>query len=149
MAKKKSSRASRARRSAAAPSPTAIDRQVGARIRVGRKLRGMSLQDLAKALKVSYQQVQKYELGRNRVSAGRLFELTVILDFPITFFFYGAPKSTAVGFSDGSKEDPEAMSRLNKRETLEFVRALRMVNDPQLRKRILALVRLLGDQGDL
>jgi transcriptional regulator with XRE-family HTH domain len=111
--------------------PSPIDIHVGTRIRLRRTLLGMSQERLGEALGLTFQQVQKYERGVNRVGASRLFDLSRVLDVPISFFFDDLPESLAgtygshlnrrgTGFSemhDGFTDDA-----LNRRETLELVR---------------------------
>ena len=143
MRKRRSARLPRSANPAGETSASAIDRYVGARIRMARKLRGMSLKRLAMLLNVTYQQVQKYEQGHNRISAGRLYELISILEVPITFFFEGtAPQPSIV---PSAHSDTDAMNQINNRETLGLLRAFRAIEDANVRKKILNLVRMLGD----
>src|SRR5271166_1209637 len=112
--------------------PSPIDVHVGARIRLRRTLLGMSQERLGEALGLTFQQVQKYERGVNRVGASRLFDLSRVLDVPISFFFddmpdnlantYGAPPGRRpTGFPE--PQTGYADEALNRRETLELVRA--------------------------
>ena len=132
-----------------------IDTHVGARIRLRRTLMGMSQERLGEALGLTFQQVQKYERGVNRVGASRLFDLSRVLDVPISFFFddmpeplsamHGSHQSTraAGGFAeaqDGFGTD-DALSR---RETLELVRAYYRIHDPAVRKRVFDLIKSMG-----
>jgi transcriptional regulator with XRE-family HTH domain len=134
-----------------------IDIHVGSRLKLRRTLMGMSQERLADALGVTFQQVQKYERGVNRVSASRLFDLSRILDVPISFFYddmpeqlattYGGQAGTlgarrAMGFSeaqDGFGND----DTLNRRETLELVRAYYRITDAAVRKRVFELIKSL------
>ncbi len=107
------------------------------------------MQSLAKSLNVSYQQIQKCEFGRNRIGAGRLYELCSVLGVPITFFFEGIPQQPTV--SPNSQKDDKTDSefgnvidQMNKRDTLEIVRAFCDIADPNVRKKLLAIARLLG-----
>ena len=133
--------------------PSPIDVHVGSRIRLRRTLLGMSQERLGEALGLTFQQVQKYERGVNRVGASRLFDLSRVLDVPISFFFddmpdsltqaFGAPAARrATGFSESS--DSFADETLNRRETLELVRAYYRITDPAIRKRVFELIKSMG-----
>ena len=113
----------------------------------------MSQERLGEALGLTFQQVQKYERGVNRVGASRLFDLSRVLDVPISFFFddmpdaltssFGAPAARrAAGFADPS--DTFADDTLNRRETLELVRAYYRITDPSVRKRVFELIKSMG-----
>ncbi len=124
--------------------PHPVDVHVGQRIRVRRTLRGMSQMQVAEALGLTFQQLQKYEKGSNRVSASRLFELSQILDVPTSYFYEEMPttpksrnRATAATSDKGS--DP-----MTKRETLEFVRAYYRIKDPAIRDSIAALTRAMA-----
>jgi transcriptional regulator with XRE-family HTH domain len=115
-----------------------IDRRVGARLRERRLLLGMSQQQLAKALGITFQQVQKYENGANRISASRLWDISRRLDVPIDWFFGG----------DGAGERAvyRAEATLAKRETLELVRNYFSIPNAELRRALVALARAAGDE---
>ena len=145
------------------PRPSPIDVHVGSRIRLRRTLMGMSQERLGEALGLTFQQVQKYERGVNRVGASRLFDLSRVLDVPISFFFDDMPEplatvyggqSSAVGggrrnyaFAEGQEGfgagGDEAM---NRRETLDLVRAYYRITDGAVRKRVLDLVKSLAPE---
>ena len=113
----------------------------------------MSQERLGEALGLTFQQVQKYERGVNRVGASRLFDLSRVLDVPISFFFDDMPDSLASSFGgqlsrrtgafpelqDGFGDDT-----LNRRETLELVRAYYRITDPAVRKRVFDLIKSMG-----
>ena len=133
--------------------PSPIDVHVGSRIRLRRTLLGMSQERLGEALGLTFQQVQKYERGVNRVGASRLFDLSRVLDVPISFFFDDMPDSLtstfgmqsarrATGFTEPS--DSFADDTLNRRETLELVRAYYRITDPAIRKRVFDLIKSMG-----
>ena len=133
--------------------PSPIDIHVGSRIRLRRTLLGMSQERLGEALGLTFQQVQKYERGVNRVGASRLFDLSRVLDVPISFFFDDMPDNIASSFGaslprrvSGLAELPEANSddTLNRRETLELVRAYYRITDPSVRKRVFDLIKSMG-----
>lgn len=132
----------RRRKTIAIDGPDPVDVHVGQRLRQRRTLLGMSQEKLANAFGVSFQQVQKYERGANRISASRLHLLTKVLDVPITYFFEGLPDvMPARGEALKPTEGDEQMTR---RETLELVRAYYRINDPTVRRRVVDLVRALG-----
>jgi len=111
-----------------------------------RTLLGLSQEKLGKALGLTFQQVQKYERGANRIGSGRLFKLSRILDVPVGFFFDDMGDGTgkrAKGLSDTGPAiyDPE---QLTKRETLELVRAYYRIRDPKIRKRTFELVKSIA-----
>lgn len=128
--------------------PTWIDVHVGQRVRQRRTLLGYSQERLAEALNLTFQQVQKYERGANRVGAGRLYELSKALDVPVTYFFEDLPEAP-----EGSASGPamqEAAQRqydadpMAQRETLLLVRAYYNIGDPAIRRRLLDLIRAMG-----
>ncbi len=132
--------------------PTWVDVHVGQRVRQRRTLLGYSQERLAEALDLTFQQVQKYERGANRVGAGRLFELSKALDVPVTYFFEDLP-DTPTAEPSGPRMLEEAQQRyegdpMAQRETMLLVRAYYGVNDPVLRRRLLDLIRSLGAPAD-
>ena len=135
--------------------PSPIDVHVGSRIRLRRTLLGMSQERLGEALGLTFQQVQKYERGVNRVSASRLFDLSRVLDVPISFFFddmpdalaaaYGTqPQRRVAGFAEA--QDGFGDDSLNRRETLELVRTYYRITDTALRKKVFKLIKSMGPQ---
>lgn len=133
--------------------PSPIDVHVGTRIRLRRTLMGMSQERLGEALGLTFQQVQKYERGVNRVGASRLFDLSRVLDVPISFFFDDMPDSltSSLGGPGGRRTtslsespDPFGDETLNRRETLELVRAYYRITDPSVRKRVFDLIKSMG-----
>jgi transcriptional regulator with XRE-family HTH domain len=129
-----------------------IDKHVGARVRLRRTLLGMSQEKLGEALGLTFQQVQKYERGANRVGASRLFDLGRVLDVPVSFFFDGmdadtmasSPAAQAAG-SAAITTAEDAVDPMATRETLELVRAYYAIRDPDIRKRVADLARVLGN----
>ena len=127
-----------------------VDAHVGSRVRLRRTLLGMSQEKLGHALGLTFQQVQKYERGANRISAARLHLLGQVLDVPVLFFFDDMPESikTAPGAQPRNTGEPppesfeaEAMSR---RETMELVRAYYRITDFAVRKRVFELVKSIA-----
>lgn len=119
--------------------PNLIDRHVGRRLRWRRRELKLSQEVLAERLGVTFQQVQKYERGANRVSAGRLFELARALDTTIPYFFEGAEAVNAA--IDGLAEDGTAFTGLIDADAVDLVIAFQAIHDPELRKSILAMVK--------
>ena len=134
--------------------PSPVDVHVGARIRLRRTLMGMSQERLGDALGLTFQQVQKYERGVNRVGASRLFDLSRILDVPISFFYdnmAGAQpgstpqtQSAVHGFAESQEGFGGGDDNMTKRETLELVRAYYRISDPTVRKRMFELIKSMG-----
>ncbi|WP_372400518.1 helix-turn-helix domain-containing protein [Azospirillum sp. HJ39] len=125
---------------------TAVDRYVGSRIRLRRTLLGMTQTVLGQAVGLTFQQIQKYEKGANRVSASRLWQFGAALDVPVSFFFDGLADQGHL--PDVILEpdlctpgEPDPMAR---RETLELVRAYYRIEDRGLRRRLLDLIRAVA-----
>ncbi len=126
-----------------------IDVHVGARLRQRRTLLGMTQTNLDDAIGVSFQQMQKYENGANRISASRLFALSRILDVPIQFFFDDMPaavaaSSPAQGGGRTKKPPSYEPDPMAKRETLGLVRAYYKIRDPEIRKHLFEMTKTLG-----
>ena len=127
--------------------PEAVDVYVGGRVRQRRTMLGMSQEKLGEALGLTFQQVQKYERGANRIGASRLHQISEVLDVPINFFFEDISPSltkkrgkTALAEAQAEYDhDPMA-----KRETLELVRSYYKIKDPKVRRRIFDLIKQLG-----
>ncbi len=123
-----------------------VDEHVGARIRVRRTLLGMNQEKLGEILGLSFQQIQKYEKGANRVSASRLFQLAKIFNVPVSYFFENVPADSASHarrLSDDGKAVPADMP--TSRESLELIRAYHGIPDPARRKIVLGLIEALAD----
>ncbi|MFO1072982.1 MAG: helix-turn-helix transcriptional regulator [Geminicoccaceae bacterium] len=137
----------------AAPHPT--DVLVGQQLRRQRTLLGMSQERLGSLLGVTYQQVQKYERGINRIGSSRLQELARILGVPVSYFFpaeasAGLAASAATPTAEGalvSLAEGPGSSMVDRRETLELVRAFNRIGDPLIRRRMLDLARALATAG--
>jgi transcriptional regulator with XRE-family HTH domain len=138
-------------RTASTGNPNPIDVHVGSRVRLRRTLLGMSQEKLGEAIGLTFQQVQKYERGANRIGSSRLFDLSRVLDVPVSFFFDDmAPgvSSRSPGRLKGlseQKQEPFERDPMAKRETLELVRAYYRITDPQVRKRIFELTKSLAN----
>ncbi|MCX7304052.1 MAG: helix-turn-helix domain-containing protein [Hyphomicrobiales bacterium] len=129
------------------PNPT--DLHVGSRIRLRRNMLGMSQEKLGENLGITFQQIQKYEKGTNRVGASRLQAIATILGVPPAFFFEDLP-GDKTGASAGFAEDASTMSALDfvtSAEGLQLNRAFVRVSDPKVRRRIIDLVKSLAGDG--
>jgi transcriptional regulator with XRE-family HTH domain len=128
-------------------SPNPIDLHVGGRIRMRRKVLGVSQERLAEALGLTFQQVQKYERGANRVSASKLYEIARFLSAPIAYFFEGLADPTTASDSD-TDEGPEQFVHdfLMTPEGLELAATFPKVRKGKIRRRVLELVRTLADE---
>ncbi|MDB5369481.1 MAG: transcriptional regulator [Roseomonas sp.] len=132
--------------------PSPIDTHVGSRVRLRRTLLGLSQEKLGEALGLTFQQVQKYERGVNRIGASRLFDLSRVLDVPIGFFFDDMPGVPGNGGGmtrprmGGFAEQQEGFEddTLHRRETLELVRAYYRIGEPAVRKRVFELIKSLA-----
>lgn len=124
--------------------PNAVDRHVGSRVRLRRQLLNMSQERLGEELGVTFQQVQKYERGTNRVGAGRLWVLARVLDVPVSFFYEGVTETMAQpGFSDGD-QTPIVDDFIQSADGVALAQAFAKISDPKVRRRILELVRTLA-----
>ncbi len=121
-----------------------IDAQVGNRVRIRRMLIGMSQEKLGDLLGLTFQQVQKYEKGVNRIGAGRLYEISRILGVPIDFF-YESVAGTGEGFAE-SENAPPVMEFVSSGEGLQLSLAFMKIKDPKVRKRVLDLVKSLANE---
>jgi transcriptional regulator with XRE-family HTH domain len=115
--------------------PSAVDVHVGGRVRQRRQGLGLSQEQLGAAIGLTFQQVQKYECGANRIGASRLFDIAGALGVPISFFFEG--------LLDGA--DLES-GRFNSREMRDLVGAYQRINDRTVRKRLLEMAKTLSRQ---
>jgi transcriptional regulator with XRE-family HTH domain len=125
--------------------PNPIDKHVGSRVRMRRVLIGMSQEKLGEALGLTFQQVQKYEKGTNRIGASRLQQISTILGVPVSFFFEGAPggEGTKPGLSD-SASSAYVVDFLSTTEGLQLNKAFVRIKDPKVRRRVVDLVATLG-----
>ncbi len=130
-----------------------VDVHVGARMRQRRSLLGMSQTHLGNAVGLTFQQIQKYERGSNRIGSSRLFEFAKVLDVQVSYFFDEMPSNALAGrpmSGRGRKHGEEATpfeqekDPLVKRETLELVRAYYKIREGRVRKRIFEMVKAVG-----
>jgi transcriptional regulator with XRE-family HTH domain len=129
-----------------APNPT--DKHVGARVRMRRMMLSMSQEKLGDALDLTFQQVQKYEKGANRIGASRLQQIAAILQVPVSFFFEGAPAAPGL-HGDGLSEAPSpayVSDFLATSDGLALTKAFVGIRDAKLRRRIVDLVEQIADR---
>lgn len=126
--------------------PNPIDVHVGSRVRLRRTLLGLSQEKLGNAVDLTFQQIQKYERGANRIGSSRLFQFSKVLQVPVSFFFDDMPEEISgnppgLSESKGPKYDDDRFSR---RETLELVRGYYRISDTATRKRLFELIKAVG-----
>ena len=138
-----------------------VDAHVGVRMRQRRTLLGMSQTKLGDAVGLTFQQVQKYERGSNRVGSSRLYEFARALDVPVSYFFdempgnvlSGRPMAAKVkkgtGFGEAGTPFAAEKDPLIKRETLQLVRAYYKIRESSVRKRVYELVKTMGAAGNI
>jgi transcriptional regulator with XRE-family HTH domain len=121
--------------------PNPIDKHVGSRVRMRRMMLGMSQEKLGDALGLTFQQVQKYEKGTNRIGASRLQQISLILQVPVSFFFEGAPAPPGMGGGFAEGASPEyVQATLSTSDGLALVKAFSKIESARLRRRVVDLV---------
>src|SRR3954447_25528658 len=128
-------------------SPNPVDRHVGSRVRMRRMLIGMSQEKLGAALGITFQQIQKYEKGTNRIGASRLHQIARVLGVPIEFFYEGAPQ---IEGATGMAESPSpayVADFLSTAEGLDLMKAFMGIKERRIRRRLVDLVRVLASDG--
>ena len=130
----------------------AVDSHIGVRVRARRMLIGMSQERLGELLKVTFQQIQKYERGANRISASRLFQLARVLGVPVGYFYESIVEPAdghVPGFAESADDEGSLLAFLNTREGIELNRAFQRITDPAKRRAVVDLVRSMsGDKPD-
>ncbi len=130
--------------------PNPVDVHVGSRVRYRRMIIGMSQEKLGEKMNLTFQQIQKYEKGTNRIGASRLFQLSKILEVPVGYFFEDAFANSAPVQASNSLHEPEQegyiLDFLNSREGLELNKAFAKIQDPKVRRRVIDLVRALSEE---
>lgn len=133
-----------------------VDVHVGARMRQRRSLLGMSQTNLGAAVGLTFQQIQKYERGSNRIGSSRLFEFSKVLDVPVSYFFDEMPSNALAGrpmsgrgrksggFGEAATPFEQEKDPLVKRETLELVRAYYKIREGRVRRRVFEMVKAVG-----
>lgn len=128
--------------------PNPIDKYVGSRVRMRRIMLGMSQEKLGEALGLTFQQVQKYEKGTNRVGASRLQQIADILQVPVSFLFEGAPTDGPAGKGFGEAPSPNYVADfLATSEGLALTRAFTRIQDGKLRRSIVDLVEQIAERA--
>ncbi len=122
-------------------SANSVDGHVGSRVRLRRLELGLSQEKLADQLGITFQQVQKYERGTNRIGASRLHQIALVLQVPITYFFDGASDSPARTHADGS---PLAQA-LSDPSTVRLVRAFASITDPLLKQKAIGIIEAIAE----
>ena len=135
--------------------PRPVDVHVGARLRQRRTLLGMSQEKLGEAVALTFQQIQKYERGANRIGASRLYQLSQVLDVSVSYFFEEMPgevQKTRGDYASTSNasvlENVQVSDPMARRETLELVRAYYRIEDPKVRKRMFELTKSIANAAD-
>lgn len=130
--------------------PNPVDVHVGTRVRYRRMIVGMSQEKLGEKMNLTFQQIQKYEKGTNRIGASRLFQLSKILDVPVGYFFEDAFANTSPTHAMHGLHEPEQegylLDFLNSREGLDLNKAFAKIQDPKVRRRVIDLVRALSEE---
>ena len=131
-----------------------VDMHVGSRMRQRRTLLGMSQSKVGEAVGLTFQQIQKYERGSNRIGSSRLYEFAKVLDVPVSYFFDEMPSNALSGrpmsgrgrkgFGEAGTPFEQEKDPLIKRETLELVRAYYKIREGRVRKRIFEMVKAMG-----
>lgn len=124
-----------------------VDEFVGLRLKQRRQNLGLSQESLGRSLGLTFQQIQKYEHGVNRIGAGRLFELAQLLGVPISYFYDGLQTSAAGEAPHGFSEEQEALEMqvlMQNRDVQDLVRAFLAISDPKVRRNLLEIARNLS-----
>ncbi len=136
--------------------PSSIDAHVGSRVRLRRMLIGMSQEKLGELLGLTFQQVQKYEKGANRIGASRLYDISSILGVPVSYFFddlqgehASVKRPSPMGASADIDAGPYMMEFVSSAEGFQLVRAFTKITDPRVRKRMLELVKSLTGEEEV
>ncbi|HLN08376.1 MAG TPA: helix-turn-helix domain-containing protein [Xanthobacteraceae bacterium] len=130
--------------------PNPIDKHVGSRVRMRRMMMGMSQERLGDAIGLTFQQVQKYEKGTNRIGASRLQQISQSLQVPVSFFFEGAPQPVDESGTNGHIPSPSYVSDfLATSDGLALTKAFMEIKDRKLRRRIVDLVEGIAGQNGL
>ena len=126
--------------------PNPIDVHVGNRIRQRRTLLGMSQSALAELTGITFQQIQKYEKGANRISASRLQQASKVLGVPVEYFYEGGPQieGAQTGYADGATDHVSDLLMTN--EGIQLLKAFMRIKDPAVRRRVIGLIEALGEK---
>jgi transcriptional regulator with XRE-family HTH domain len=128
--------------------PKPVDMHVGSRVRMRRLMLGISQEELADALDLSFQQVQKYEKGANRIGASRLEHISRFLQVPVAFFFEGASDASTAAASEQDTRSIALMDKfVSSQEGLRLARSFTQIEDEDVRRRIVDLVQAIGSKN--
>lgn len=130
--------------------PHPVDIHVGQRLRLRRTIMGMSQEALGNAIGVTFQQIQKYERGTNRMGSSRLFDFARILNVPVSYFFEEYKEPASGQTQTGGLSEPEIPAfdheQISSRETMEMMRAYYKIESAQARKRVFELIKTLAEE---
>lgn len=127
--------------------PNPIDIHVGSRVKLRRTMQGMSQEKLGDALGITFQQIQKYEKGTNRIGASRMQQIAAALKVPVAFFFDDAPKgSTPAGETTEVGSTSYVVDFLSSTEGIQLNRAFVRISNPAIRRKIVDMVKTLADE---
>lgn len=129
--------------------PNPIDIHVGSRIRLRRQLMKMSQEKLGDELGVTFQQVQKYERGANRVGASRLYRLSRVLEVPVQFFFEGLSDQAPVKAMADNDQTPVVYDFIQSSDGVSLAESFSRIKDAKVRRRVLELVRTLANEQEM
>ncbi|MBD5400672.1 helix-turn-helix transcriptional regulator [bacterium] len=127
--------------------PTAVDEHLGQRLQLRRTMMGLSQKDLAKKCGITFQQIQKYETAGNRISAARLFELSTLLETPVSFFFTGLPGNMPEETRSGRPirvAEPTSTDPLGKNESLQLINLYWKLPNDETRQTVMKLLKTLN-----
>jgi transcriptional regulator with XRE-family HTH domain len=132
--------------------PNPVDIHVGSRVRLRRMMLGMSQEKLGEHLGITFQQIQKYEKGTNRIGASRLQHIARVLTVPVSFFFEdapGAPPAAAGGMAESGMNTSHVVDFLSTSEGIQLNKAFVRIKEAKLRRRVIDLIRSLsGDDAE-
>jgi len=133
--------------------PHPVDSHVGYKVKSRRLMLGLSQEELAKSIGLTFQQVQKYERGTNRISVSRLVEIAKALKTPLEYFLdgsaalLGGKKLAIKGFAEGKQESLEPDPMVS-RDVIELVRAYQSIETPKLKKQLLEMAKAMANSGN-
>lgn len=127
--------------------PNPVDAHVGSRVRMRRVLIGMSQEKLGEALGITFQQIQKYEKGTNRIGASRMQQISTVMGVPVSYFFEDAPGSDPKGKGFGESVGSDyVVDFLTTSEGLQLNKSFVKISDPKVRRKVVELVSALADR---
>jgi len=129
--------------------PNPIDVHVGSRVKLRRTMQGMSQEKLGDALGITFQQIQKYEKGTNRIGASRMQQISAALKVPVSFFFEDAPTGVGAAATAGLAEASSTsyvVDFLSSTEGIQLNRAFVRITNPAIRRKVVEMVKTLADE---